>query len=172
MSRRLPSVLGCLLLLAGNPLAGSELREPEELAREVEELRLRSVSLARDIWLLEQQSGDELGQLLVFLSVDPRLGDRPARVELTLGDERIVEHVYRADEQSALAKGGAHRLFAAPVDAGRHVLDAQLQTEGDLGPMRRNVKLSFRVGAALKTIELRLERVGRGDAELTVREWD
>lgn len=157
--------------MSGDPVAAGELREPEALSREVEELRLRSVNLARDIWLLEQQSGDELGQLLVFFSVDPRLEERPVRIELKLGDDSIAEHHYNATEQEALAKGGAHRLHAAALGTGRHVLDAQLHAESAAGPVRREVKLSFRAGIALKTIELRLERAG-GDIELTVREWD
>lgn len=167
--RHLIAVLGCLVFPFCLPVLAAD---SGELAREVEELRLRSVNLARDIWLFEQEADSEAGRLLVYLSVDPRLDERPAGIELRLGEDRIARHAYDVTEVDALAKGGAHRVYAEALDAGRHVLDAQLHTRSASGQDRHSTKLSFRSGAAVKTIELRLERSTSGVAELTVREWD
>ena len=173
------SFLTCLgtfaLLLSSGLLADTDAgstTDPGTLAERVEELRLQSVNLARDIWLLEQQLGDEDNRLVIFVSMDPRLEQRPEYIELKLGDEIVARHDYSPSETVALSKGGAHRVYAATLEAGRHVLEAQLRTRGPDGKLRQSTKLSFRSGEALKTIELRLQAAGPGLAELTVREWD
>jgi hypothetical protein len=173
--RRFPLTFALIALLLGDGLAAGPAAEapqdPGELAQHVEDLRLQSVNLARDLWLLEQQAGDAQGRLVVFLSMDPQLEERPASIELKLGDETIAQHEYSPGETDALAKGGAHRVYAAELDAGRYVLEAQLSFRGGAAGSRRAM-LSFRSSDAPKTIELRLQPTGPGLTELTVREWD
>jgi hypothetical protein len=170
--RKFSRFLAALLLAACGSLAAETAPDAGELAQRVEELKLQSVNLARDLWLLEEELGEPENRLVVFLSVDPRIEDRPEEVELKLGGETVARHSYTAAEHGALRKGGAHRLYAATLAPGRHVLEAQLSTRGDAGRTRPGAKLSFRSGEAPKTIELRLEETAPGQAELTVREWD
>ncbi|HXG27820.1 MAG TPA: hypothetical protein VNJ47_03110 [Nevskiales bacterium] len=168
-------LLFAVLALAAAPLPAAEPEAAADtgaLARRVEELKLESVKLARDLWLLERQLGEEENSVTVFLSLDAGAGDAPESVEIRLGDEIVTRHSYTPAEQEALRKGGAHRLYAGTLAPGRHVLEAQLSTRGDGGQRRPAAKLSFRSGEAPKTIELRLERLASGDTELTVREWD
>ncbi|MGH8459736.1 MAG: hypothetical protein ACRESV_10315 [Nevskiales bacterium] len=143
-----------------------------DLAQRIEEIRLQSVNLARDLWLLEQDLGNEQGRLVIFVSVDPKLEDRLEEIELKLGDETVTRHDYSAAESEALSKGGTHRLYAASLDPGRHVLEAQLYARGDAGKIKQTAKLSFRGGEAPKNIELRLQATEPGLAELVIREWD
>src|SRR5688572_10786093 len=168
-----PNILGILLLLMSGLAAAAEPATVDaELSRRVEELKLESVNLARDVWLFEQSLGGEAGQVVVFLSADPKLAGAVEQIELDIGDETIARHEYGAAEAEALRKGGAHRLYAASLEPGRHVLEARITARGDSAPLRETVKLSFRTSQEPKTIELRLQPADAGAAELTVREWD
>ncbi len=170
--RHFSRFLASLLVAAIAPLAAETATATGELQQRVEELKLQSVNLARDLWLLEAELGETENRLVVFLSMDPGIEDQPEQIELKLGGETVARHRYTAAEHEALRQGGAHRLYATTLVTGRHVLEAQLSTHGDAGRMRPGAKLSFRGGEAPKTIELRLEATAPGQAELTVREWD
>lgn len=143
-----------------------------ELAQRVEELKLDAVSLARDVWLLENSLGGDAHQLVVFVSVDPKIADRVEQVEVMLGEDTVAQHDYSSAEADALHKGGAHRIFSSSLAPGRHVLEARLRAQGDAGSFKQTAKLSFRVEAPAKTIELRLQETDPGLAELIIREWD
>ncbi len=167
--------MGALLL--GNTLAaqGVDRASPEdsrELAQKVEVLKLEAVTLARDIALLERDLGDEQGRVIVFVSLDRRLGDQLEAIELKLGEEVVAEHRYTAAENEALLKDGAHRLYSASLSPGRHVLEANVSASGKAGRVKKTTKLSFRNELTPKTIELRLEASESGLAEFMVREWD
>ena len=163
---------GILLLMSGLAAAAEPVDDARALSQRVEELKLESVNLARDVWLFEQSLGGEAGQVVVFLSADPKLAGVIEQIELDIGDETIARHEYSAAEAEALRKGGAHRLYAASLEPGRHVLEARVNARGDGGTLRESAKLSFRSGKEPKTIELRLQPADAGAAELTVREWD
>lgn len=177
MFRILP--INCLAIMlafinaaAANDASDAPLEDAADLAQRIEEIKLQSVNLARDLWLLEQELGEEAGRLVVFVSVDQKLLDRLERIELRLGDETIASHEYNASESSALSKGGTHRLYAAALEPGRHVLEARLTARGKAGPLNQSAKLSFRSQEAAKNIELRLQGTGPGLAELVIKEWD
>lgn len=178
MFRILPSVsLAFMLTLVPTSLVANEpdhtpLEDAADLAQRIEEIKLQSVNLARDLWLLEQELGEEAGRLVVFVSVDQKLRDRLERIELRLGEEIIATHDYSASESSALSKGGTHRLYAAALEPGRHVLEARLSAKGSAGPLTQSAKLSFRSHEAAKNIELRLQSGAPGLAELVIKEWD
>lgn len=166
----------CLILgLAATPTLPAESladEDADDLARRIESLKLQSVNLARDLWLLEQDLGTDEGRLVVFVSIDPRLKDRPQEIELMVGDQSVARHQYNAAESEALGKGGSHRLYAGALEPGRHVLEARLRAHGDDGTNHRSAKLSFRNGDAPKNIELRLQPGEAGLPELVIREWD
>lgn len=143
-----------------------------DLAQRIEEIKLQSVNLARDLWLLEQELVDEQGQLVIFVSVDPRLQDQIEQVELLLGDKTVTQHDYNASESAALNKGGTHRLYAASLEPGRHVLEARVAVRSASGKSRQSAKLSFRSEESPKNIELRLQAGEPGLTELVIREWD
>lgn len=143
-----------------------------DLSQRVEEIKLDAVSLARDVWLLENSLGADAHKLVVFVSVDPKIADRVEQVEVSLGDDTVAQHDYSDAETEALHKGGAHRIFASSLSAGQHVLEARLRAQGAAGDFTQTAKLSFRVDAPAKTIELRLQETDPGTAELVIREWD
>lgn len=178
MFRMLPiASLAFMLALAPAGLLANEpdnapLEDAADLAQRIEEIKLQSVNLARDLWLLEQDLGEEAGRLVVFVSVDQKLNDRLERIELRLGDETIARHDYSSSESAALSKGGTHRLYAAALEPGRHVLEARLTAKGNAGPLTQSAKLSFRSHEAAKNIELRLQGTAPGLAELVIKEWD
>jgi hypothetical protein len=153
---------------AGDPPANDD----TDLSQRIEEIKLQSVNLARDLWLLEQGLGDAQGRLVIFVSVDPKLEDRLEEIELKLGDETVTRHDYSATESEALSKGGTHRLYTSNLEPGRHVLEARLGARGNAGKIKQTAKLSFRGGEAPKNIELRLQATEPGLAELVIREWD
>jgi hypothetical protein len=172
--RLYPHTLGGILLLLCGAATAAEpaAADARELSQRVEELKLESVNLARDVWLFEQSLGGDAGQVVVFLSADPALAGSIEQIELDIGDETIARHEYSATEAEALRKGGAHRLYTASLEPGRHVLEARISARGDGGKLRETAKLSFRTSQDPKTIELRLQPADAGAAELTVREWD
>lgn len=104
--------------------------------------------------------------------MDPKIADRIEQVEVSLGEDTVAQHEYSSAEAEALHKGGAHRIFASSLAPGQHVLEARLRAQGNAGSFKQTAKLSFRVDAPAKTIELRFQETEPGLAELTLREWD
>lgn len=166
------TVLACGISRAETDTSAVVSADTEELSQRIEELKLQSVNLARDLWLLEQDLGDEQSRLVVFVSVDPKLEDRLEEIKLQLGDETIAQHSYAATESEALSKGGTHRVYSASLTPGRHVLQAELSARGPAGRVQQSAKLSFRGGETAKNIELRLQATEPGLTELVIREWD
>ena len=141
------ALLICGVSLAETDAAFDAPVDASELAQRIEELKLQSVNLARDLWLLEQDLGDAQSRLVVFVSVDPLLDDhRLEEIELQLSDETIAQHSYAPAESDALNKGGSHRVYSASLAPGRHVLQAQLAARGPAGRINRSAKLSFSGG--------------------------
>ena len=69
----------------------------------------------------------------VFVTTDAEADDVLRVIELQVDGQTVASHEYSAKERSALADGGAHRLYLGNLSPGRHELAVRLG-RGDKAP--------------------------------------
>lgn len=146
----------------------------ERLDDELEQLKEDTLSLNRDLLILEEELlYPASSQLAVYLSVD--LGDffHLDSVRLQVNGERAAGQLYTDQQREALHRGGIQRLYLGNLNSGQHEISAVFTGLGPDGQeYKRATKLDVEKTQEPLVLELRIVDSARKlQPEFEVEEW-
>lgn len=149
-------VLATFALIASLVSAHAQGQEP--LDEELEQLKEDTLSLNRDLLILEEELlYPASSQLAVYLSVD--LGDffHLDSVRLQVNGERAAAQLYTDQQREALHRGGIQRLYLGNLNSGEHEISAVFTGLGpDQQDYKRGAKLTVEKTQEPLVLELRI----------------
>lgn len=138
--KKLP-ILSVLLLspwLTGIAQGANDETQPPTLA----ELTQATLELRHDL-LSAEEAFFRLNQntLTIYVNIDnlaaPLLGD----ITITLGGQNIVQHRFEPHEYEALNAGAMKKIYAAPLEPGRHELTTLINAQSSDGKNTTTLEL-------------------------------
>ncbi len=112
-----------ILILLILPLAGNT--EPA-FVEELQQLKQASLSLDRDLILLEEEITQPLS---IYLTLETDSRFVLEKLVLRLDNRSLLSQQYSEEQRKALAEGGAQLLFKGELPAGQHQLIAYYQSD-------------------------------------------
>jgi hypothetical protein len=152
-----------LLAVPAAPTAAAEqpgggTAEFQGLDRQIQGLKQEVLELNRDLFVLEEELLFPAStQVAVFLSVDVGEFFQLDSVQLKLDNKVVTNYLYTERENTALRRGGVHRLYLGNLRAGKHELVAVFTGQGTHErDYRRGATLVFEKLTEPKYIELKV----------------
>jgi hypothetical protein len=140
----------------------------------IDDLKQQVIELRRDSLVLQESALPASRRLSIFLSIEPGLPLTLESVQLQLSPDgaSLARHSYSDEENEALQKGGAQRLYTGALSSGRHALEAVVDARGPDGTKHRlSGKVSFKSGSQPNTLEIELAGRSAADAGMIIHEW-
>jgi hypothetical protein len=152
----LVAVLPLQPLHAAEPAGGTQ--SSKSLDGRVQDLKQDVLELNRDLFVLEEELLFPAStQLAVFLSVDVGAYFQLDAVDLKLDNKTVTHYLYTDRENSALRRGGVHRLYLGNLRTGKHELVAIFTGKGTHErDYRRGTTIVFEKQTDAKFIELQI----------------
>jgi len=128
------------------------------LDKKIQGLKQEVLELNRDLFVLEEELLFPAStQIAVFLSVDVGEFFQLDSVQLKLDNKAVTNYLYTERENTALHRGGVHRLYLGNLRAGKHELVAVFTGKGTHErDYRRGATLVFEKTTEPKYIELKV----------------
>ncbi len=147
-------LLTFILLL---PTALSHAESPP-LDEQIQSVKQQALHLSERLSRIEQQLlYPDSTQINLFVSLAPDVGVTLQAVRVDIDGERVATHVYDANENLALRKGGVQRLYTGNLIPGRHAVQWQVQAlDRDGGELRLRESLTLDKGDDAVFVEARI----------------
>lgn len=145
--------------------------EIKGLDEQVQEIKTDVLGIAAQLKLLEEKLlYPSTTEVSVFVSLAPEEKFRLDALEIQLGGETVMHHLYTFKELEALQKGGVQRIYTGNIKSGDHNLQILLtgKTAGG-ADLRRTESFNFSKDVGPKIVEIHLAGV---DAQtITLEDW-
>lgn len=151
------SRLALSLMFVFMACAASAQDEPG-LDRDLEALKQETLSLNRDLLILEEELlYPASSQLAVYLSMDVGEFFELDSVRLQLGEQMLASELYTAQQVDALYRGGVQRLYLGNLRSGEHEISAFFTGRGPRGEdYKRAARLTVDKTQRPLVLELRI----------------
>jgi hypothetical protein len=164
----------CAVVLWGSEDAVGGQEPTTALVDDIQELKLKTLELNRDLFILEEEllyPSDS--QLSVFVSLDVGEFFTLDAVKLSIDGELKTHYLYTERQVDALRRGGVQRLFMGNIKAGEHELVAVFTGSGPRErDYRRATQLRFEKVAGATRLELKIvDLEAQQQPDFQVKQW-
>ncbi len=157
--QKLAPLLLCLGMLGNIAVVHAD----DNLAQRSEALKQRIIDLNRELFALEEEILYPANtQVVIYLSMEDKVGFELDSVELNLNGKLATSYIYSEREINALKRGGVQRLYIGSLASGPHRVEAVFNGRGQNDKyFRESETLTFEKQASAKALELRIEENSR-----------